>query len=450
MPARKKLIVVIGIVLILAGCGYSAATRSIDRLIRSEGFLQFISEKTAVKLGVSECGYLPPARRGMSVHSAGILARSRPPHHLTALSAINLHASCSLKNLWQRKFTIKRLQVSHLQAAYGEGAATHLEKILPAEPNLQAERQTASLLDIDIRETDIDQTDVYWGGSAQDLGLLKNVSSRFFPRDHGLDIFGRGGTFQQTGWPELKVDDLHLNWSASKLLVKSAVLSFGHPANFNVTGEFEFGQHGSMQLHLSTKQTEAEPFIAGYWKGRFEGLLDSESDLQKRFEPGEKVNASGDVTFSRAMVHDVSTLGKIAVLTRHPRFEKPKIDVLRFHYRFEGDRLEISKFEAEAKGLCRLEGEFTIENKNINPKCKIGAAPDVVETLPGARERVFTESHDGYLWTSLNLQGPANHPNEDLKQRLVAAAQEHFASGLLAPILKPGKGVIDLLQDIYK
>src|SRR5689334_15986577 len=181
MPARKKLIVVIGIVLILAGCGYSAATRSIDRLIRSEGFLRFISEKTAVKLGVSECGYLPPARRGMSVHSAGILAYGRPPHHLTALSAANLHASCSLKNLWQRKFIITRLQTSHLEAAYGDAAAQRLQKILVAQPKLEAERQTESLLNIDIRETDIDQTDVYWGTSSEDIGELKAVSSRFFP-----------------------------------------------------------------------------------------------------------------------------------------------------------------------------------------------------------------------------------------------------------------------------
>lgn len=386
----------------------------------------------------------------MSVHSAGILAHGRPPHHLTALSAVNLHASCSLKNLWQRKFIITRLQTSHLEAAYGDAAAQRLQKILVAEPKLEAERQTESLLNIDIRETDIDQTDVYWGTSSEDIGELKAVSSRFFPKDHGLDIFGRGGTFRQAGWPELKVDELHFNWSESKLLIKSALLSFGQPRNFNVTGQFDFGEQRSMQLHLSTKQTPAEPFVTGYWKDRFEGVVDSESDLQKNFEPGQKVNASGDLTFSRAVVHNVQALAQIAIVTRHPQFEKPKIDVLRFHYRLMGDRLEVSKFEAEAKGLCRLEGEFALENKNIEGKFKIGAAPDIVETLPGAREEVFTESRGGYLWTSLTVEGPANHPREDLKQRLVAAAQKHFAKGILAPLFKTGKPLIDLLQDIYK
>lgn len=450
MPAQRKLALVVGILLVLGGSLYFAASRTVDRVIRGKDFLRFISEKTAVKLGVSECGYLPPARRGMSVHSAGILANGRPPHHLTALSAVNLHASCSLENLWQRKFTIKRLQASHLQAAYGEAAAAHVAKILPADPKLEAERQSDSLLNIDIRETDFDQTDVYWGANPENLGALKGVASRFFPKDRGLDIFGRGGTFQQTGWPELKVDDLHLNWAATKLFVKSALLSLGHPKNVSVTGQFDFGEHGSMQLHLSSKQVPAEPFVSGFWKGKFTGLVDSESDLSKEFEPDAKVNASGDLNFSRSVLHDVQALKQLAVVTRHPQFERPKVDILRFHYRYSGSRLEVSKFVAETKQLCRLEGEFSLEDRNIDGNFKIGAAPDVVDALPGAREKVFTESHDGYLWTTLHLSGPAHHPREDLKERLVAAAQEHFAKGILGPLFKTGKPLIELLEEIYK
>ena len=450
MRRRSKVLIAVGIALVLGGGIYFAATRAIDRLLRTENFLRFISRKTAVKLGTSECGYLPVARRGMSIHSAGILARGQPPHHLTELSAINLHAYCSLENLWRRKFTITLLKASQLQAAYGQASAGQLQKILPAEPFLEPKQETESLLNIDIRETDIDRTDVYWGATAEDVGGLKAVSARFFPKDHGLDIFGRGGSFQQTGWPALQVDELHFNWAKPKLIVRSAFLSLGAPRNFNVAGEFDFGEHGSMQLHLSAKHAPAEPFVTGYWKGKFNGVVDSESDLTKQFEPDAKVNAVGDLNFARAVVQDVQALKQIAAVTRHPEFEKPKIDILRFHYRYTGNRLEVSKFVAETKGLCRLEGEFSLENKNIDGKFKVGATPDVVDALPGAREKVFTESHDGYLWTTLHLSGPAQHPHEDLKERLVAAAQEHFAKGILAPLFKTGKPLIDTLQEIYK
>jgi hypothetical protein len=450
MKTRRKLGIVIVVFFVLAVSGYIAATRTLDHLVRDGTFLRLISRKTAVKLDADLCGYLPLAWRGMLIRSDGVLARGQPPHSLVEMSATNLRAHCSLKNLWQRKWTITLLEASHLEAAFGPAAAGQLTRILPRQPELEPAIDSNSPLNLDIHETDIARTDVYWGETPESVGGLKEVHSRFFPKDHGLEIFGRGGTFHQTGWPQLEVAELQLDWANPKLMVKSAFLSLVQPKNLSVTGRFEFGQHGSMQLHLSAKQAPAEPFITGYWKGKFEGFIDSESDLEKQFESDAKMAADGQLNFSRAAVHDVQALKQVALVTRHPQFEKPKIDILRFRYRLNGDRFEISNFEAEIRGLCRFEGQFSIEHGEIDGRFKVGAAPDVVEAIPGAREKVFTESHGDYLWTTLRLTGPSNHPREDLSKRLVAAAQEHFSKGLLAPIFKPGKELIGQLQEIYK
>jgi hypothetical protein len=446
---RKWLIAVLSVFALGVG-GYFAATRSLDHLVRDGTFLRLISRKTAVKLNTDMCGYLPLAWRGMLIRSDGVLARGQPPHSLVEMNATNLRAHCSLKNLWQRKWTITLLEASHLEAAFGPAAAGQLTRILPRQPQLEPAIDSNSPLNLNIQETDIPRTDIYWGETPESVGALKEVHSRFFPKDHGLEIFGRGGTFHQTGWPELEVAELQLDWADAKLVVKSAFLSLGQPKNLSVTGRFQFGQHGSMKLHLSSKQAPAERFVTGYWKGKFEGVIDSESDLEKQFEADAKVAANGQLNFSRAAVHDVQALKQVALVTRHPQFEKPKIDIFRFHYRLNGDRFQISNFEAEIRGLCRFEGEFSIDHGNIDGNFKVGAASDVVEAIPGAREKVFTEMRGDYLWTTLRLTGPASHPREDLSKRLVAAAQEHFAKGLLAPIFKPGKGVIDQLQQIYK
>jgi hypothetical protein len=450
MKIQTKFAIPALIVLAVCAGGYFAATRALDHLVRDGAFPRMISRKTAVKLDADSCGYLPIAWRGMLIRSDGVVARGKPPHSLVELNATNLRAHCSLKNLWQRKWTITLLEASHLEAAFGPAAAGQLTKILPRQPDLEPAIDTSSPLNLDIRETDIARTDIFWGATPDSVGGLKEVQSRFFPKDHGLEIFGRGGTFHQTGWPDLDVAELQIDWAKFKLVVKSAFLSIGQPKNISVTGLFEFGEHGSMKLHLSSKQAPAEPFIKGFWRGRFEGVIDSESDLEKQFVPDARVNASGELNFSRAAVHDVQALKQIAVVTRHPQFEKPKIDILRFRYRLSGDRLEVSNFEGEIRGLLRLEGEFSIDHGEIDGRFKVGAAPEVIDALPGAREKVFTESHDGYLWTTLRLSGLAKHPREDLKERLVAAAKEHFAKGLLGSLFKPGKDVINLLQEIYK
>jgi hypothetical protein len=393
---RKWLIAVLSVFALGVG-GYFAATRSLDHLVRDGTFRRLISRKTAVKLNADFCGYLPLAWRGLLIRSDGVLARSQPPRSLVEMSVTNLRAHCSLQNLWQRKFTITLLEASHLEAAFGPAAAGQLTKILPRQPDLEPKIDTNSPLNLDIRQTDIPRTDIYWGATPDGVGGLKEVHSHFFPKDHGLEIFGSGGTFHQTDWPDLDVAELRMNWANSKLVVKSAFLSLGQPKNISVAGEFQFGEHGSMKLHLSSKQAPAEPFVTGYWKGKFEGGVDSESDLEKQFAPDAKVTANGELNFSRVAVHDVQALKQIAVVTRHPQFEKPKIDILRFRYRLTGDRLEVSSFEGEIRGLCRLEGEFSIEHGEIDGNFKVGAAPDVVESIPGAREKVFTESHGDYL-----------------------------------------------------
>jgi hypothetical protein len=446
---RRKRMIVFFVVLAASGAGYFAVTRALDHFLENGTLTRLIGRKTAVKLG-ADAGYFPLVWRGMSVRSDGILVRGKPPRALVEMSASNIRAYCSLQNLWQRKWTVRRLQASHLEAAFGQAAAGQLQKILDRDPELQPQVETSSPLNLDIRETFIPRTDIIWGETPAGVGYLKDVEARFYPKDHNLDCFGRGGTLRQTGWPELKVEELRLYYAKPRLTVQSALFSLGLPRNFSVTGEFNFGEGGAMHLHLHSAQMPAQPFIKGYWQGKLEGIFDGESDLDKQFESTAKVKAMGVIHFTRALVHDVEALKQIAAVTRHPQFEKPKIDVLAMHYRWSGTRLEVTQFEAETKGLMRVEGDFAIENENIEGKFEIGVAPDVAESIPGAREKVFTDAHGAYLWTSMHLQGPVHHPREDLKQRLVAAAQEHFAKGFLAPIFKPGKAVLEMLNAIYK
>jgi len=148
-------------------------------------------------------------------------------------------------------------------------------------------------------------------------------------------------------------------------------------------------------------------------------------------------------------VHDVATLDSIAALTRHPEFAHLKLSELRGRYKWIGTRLEVTDLRLEEKKLFRVEGDFVIEDKQIEGTFQRGATADVLNAIPGAGEKVFTEARNGYFWTSLKLSGPLKHPREDLKQRLVAAAEEQFAKGFLAPLLKPGKGLPELLKTIY-
>lgn len=449
MKSRKKWIITLIVIAGIFAGGYFAATRALDRVLADGTLARLIGKKTAVKLE-ADSGYLPLTWRGMSIRSDGLLVRGKPTRALIEMSAVNLRAHCSLQNLWQRKWTITRLQASHLQAAFGQAAAAQVQKILPTEPELQPQIETPSPLKLDIRETFVPRTDIFWGETPDAIGYLKDVEARFYPKEHDLDAFARGGTFRQTGWPELKVEEIRMHYAKPNLTVPSATFLLGQTGKMSVAGDFNFGDDGGMHLVLRAAAAPAEPFLTGFWRDKFEGVFDSENVLEKRFQTDEKVKANGEIRFLRAIVHDVATLKQVAAVTRRPQFEKPKIDILHLKYGWNGERLEVTEFEAETKGLLRMEGTFSIEKENIDAKFKIGVAPDVAESIPGAREKVFTESRDGYLWTTMTLQGPLSHPREDLKQRIVAAAKDHFGKKFLAPIFKPGKAVLEMLDAIYK
>ncbi len=192
------------------------------------------------------------------------------------------------------------------------------------------------------------------------------------------------------------------------------------------------------------------PFLKGFWRGKFEAEIDGDARIDKKFGADDKTSAAGELKFRGSELHDVPTLDAIAALTRHPEFARLKLSELSGRYHWSGARLEVKDLWMEAKKLFRVEGHFAVENKEIDGTFQIGATADVLDSIPGAREKVFTEKRDGYFWTSIKLSGPLKHPREDLKERLIAAAQEELEKGFLAPLFKPGQGPLELLKSLYQ
>jgi hypothetical protein len=446
-PKKRWGIALVGLLLFLLA-GYFALTKVADHYLQDGGLARTIGKKTAFILK-ADAGYLPLFWRGLTVRSDGLLVRGRPGRGLTESRAENLRASCNLQDLWQRKFVINRLQADRLEVAFGAAAAQQLAPILPVQPALQPQIDTPSPLKLEIRETIVKRMALFWGGRREALGAVREVLAKFYPNGSALDAIGTGGTLQQTGWPELRIIRVETHYDKPRLEIRNASFAIGKEPDTSASGLFDFIENGGMQLHLQTKGAPAEPFLKGFWRGKFDGTIEGDSRIEKKFVPGARASAAGELRFLRAEVHDVATLDNIAALTRHPEFAHLKLSELRGRYKWTGTRLEVTDLRLEEKKLFRIEGAFVIEDKQIEGTFQLGATADVLNSIPGAREKVFTEARDGYFWTSLKLSGPLKHPREDLKQRLVAAAEEQLAKGFLAPLLKPGKGLLELLKTIY-
>ena len=67
--------------------------------------------------------------------------------------------------------------------------------------------------------------------------------------------------------------------------------------------------------------------------------------------------------------------------------------------------------------MFRLQGTATINNKRLGGELQLGVAPGYLEWLPKA-QRIFTRQRDDYLWTTVQLGGTINDPQEDLSPRV--------------------------------
>jgi hypothetical protein len=138
-------------------------------------------------------------------------------------------------------------------------------------------------------------------------------------------------------------------------------------------------------------------------------------------------------------------LDQIGLFTHTERFRQLELTRATADFTRTPDRLEIRNMIVEAAGLIRVEGEYRIENGEIDGTFQVGLTSATLQWIPGSQEDIFTDSRDGYRWTTMRLSGPAAHPVDDLTPRLVAATGKAVIQGAEGTVRKAAESALDLL-----
>lgn len=447
MTRTRWLLLAAVIVAILLPAGYFGSERFIGRMLETRGVRKLLSGKTAKVLDC-DSGYLPLGSNGRTVWSSGFLGKASPPRALTEMRAFSLWARCSLSELWRAKWRIDILHVSHLQAAYGEAAASHIDRSEFHSPELKAPLETQSPLELDIRVLDVTQLDLYWGTTPERGGEFRKVHAQFFPRDHNLAIEADGGTFHQIKWPEARLLRCKLFFAKPNLRIDEAALDLGGKGSISVLGNFQFAEKQAMDLQLKLSQCPIAPFFGDPSRCKATGEFDATAHMVKDASQQDSARVTGAVEKTHAILQKIETLQKLAAFTGRKELANLPVDQLKADYDWNSPVLTVKNLVMESKNIVIFEGEFIMKDEKVDGEFEVGVAPDLVDKFPGAREEVFTRSDRGYLWTRVALSGPLTKLHDNLKPRLVKAAQDHFAKGLLAPILKPGQTMIQAIEGL--
>lgn len=453
------------VVLVLFGLlGFSLWLNS---YLHSDAFRALLSRKTSA-LFQAEGEYMPFHWNGFSVYSDGYQARGNAGAPFRDLRADQIRAEFFPRGVLNRVWQINDLEIQRLQLTIGTpgpaaitasatpGAARRVEGEAPAEPRVAfapapAESRSAAWLPdrLDLRRTQIQQTDLNWG-TANATGSLRQVRTVIEPEDRAWVATGYGGQLRQTGWPVLNIDHFKIRYQQPELFINDSLLKLGESENVTVSGRLDFGPQQAADLHIKFSGVNITPFLPEDWRAKLHGSASGESRLAGALAQSDTVAATGKLSLASAELVALPVLDRIALFTRTEQFRRITLQKAAADFAWTKAKLVVNHLVLESEGLIRVEGDFVVSNGALDGLFQVGVTPTSLRWLPGSQTRVFTVERDGYVWTAMRLTGPLNNLQEDLSPRLINAAGAEVFDDVKGTVEKGAKGVLDLLKPLLQ
>ncbi|MCE9609480.1 MAG: hypothetical protein K8R23_04575 [Chthoniobacter sp.] len=429
---------------VLAIIGYFVAKAAINSYLHSDSFRKFLAVNAGAPLH-AECEIAPLHFTGANIFTENVKAQGTPEAAFGALSLDQLRAEISLRRFFDKVWQVEQVEVQRLNLDLTAPRAERRETPAVVAAPAAAPSSGGWLPNrVEIGTAIVRDTNLTWAG-----GTVRNTVVTATPDGTAWKIAGQGGKIAQTGLPELDVQALALRYREPSLFVNNAEFRQGGLGSVKATGEINFAER--IDLQVAIKEVDLTPFLSEDWRVRLKGQLSGDLTIRGPLPlPAAGPEIAGSLSVARGELTALPVLDKIAIFTGTQQFRRLTLSRVSANFRQDGPTLRVTKFFAESEGLIRITGDFTILNSLIDGTFQVGITPTSLAFIPGSREKVFMDSHDGYVWTSMRLTGPLNKPNEDLTARLSKALGEAVADTVNNVVKEPVKTGTDLLNEGLK
>ncbi len=405
---------------VLLGAAYIA----IRSYLHSDGFRKFLSAEASEMAGVNgEFGKFH--WEGLAVDADSFEASG--DGLVTAVRADGLHTEIGLgglrRGVWEvRGSNVRRLEISVNATKHGEEAgqarvkkSTSNTSRSPSWLPSQAELQGIDVGQVGVRVI-------------LDEGLATATGMSFHAEKAGAKNAFRGeiegGTVRLPFGivPELRLDKALLRYQDGRVFLTKAMVSAWQSGNIEGSGEWEM-ESQRFSLEGNATGVRCDDLLGADWAKRLTGDVSSDFILEN--SSGAPA-ASGKLIISNGALTALPVLDSLAAYADTRRFRVLTLSDARTGWRWRKGELILSDLVLASEGLVRLEGGITIRGKSLDGRFRLGLAPGTLATIPGAETDVFLPGEHGLLWTNLQISGTLDDPEEDLTDRLVAAAGQRM------------------------
>jgi hypothetical protein len=388
--------------------------------LHSDAFRKFLSVEASEMAHVN--GQFDLFRwEGLALETDSFEATGDGP--VTGVRADGLHTEVGLggvrRGVWEiRESSVRRLEVSVDTTKLPNEKTTnhssgHSSKKSPRPAWFPSD---AELQGVDVREVAVKA--ILRQGLAVASGLHVHAEQTGAKGAYRSEI--EGGTIRMpfAMAPELRLERARLRYQEGQVFLTDSTVAAWENGRIHLSGEWNMKSR-QFSATGDVSGMKCEDVLPPDWSKRLAGdvVLDFTSDNRLSYP-----QARGKLTIQNATLTALPMLDALAAYADTRRFRVLALDDARTEWRLKNGEISLSNLVLASEGLVRLEGSMVIREQKIDGLFRLGLAPGTLSTIPGAETDVFLPGERGLLWTPVHITGTLDDPQEDLTERLVAAA----------------------------
>lgn len=420
-PGITQVLLVGVVILVLVGLGSFLGLSSwVGAFLRGEDFRALVAARAGKALA-AEVVFDPFQWTGPNVFTERFSATGLEGSRIGSVTANQVRAMVDWRAAWGGAWKVKSIDILELDVLLRGGEshqASKLEDTATPEPPPKTDwlPQRFELGFLRAAKSTVRMKD----DQGEQTVSLSNSIITLEPKGTSYDLTAKGGTLDVFQLPRMSVDSAQARVSDGAFFLTQSSLQLEESGKIEASGEF--GDGSTMQLTWA--EVKVTPFLDQHWQSKLTGRLAGEAkvDWPKDKSPSSTV---GKFVLTEGRLENVPVLVEVAKFTSSPQFRRMPLQEVSGNFRKQGEVLTVTDFVGESKGLMRLEGGFELRDGGaLTGTFRVGVSPQVLQWVPGSREKVFTENRDGYVWTDLQVGGTLAKPTENLTDRLARAMGE--------------------------
>ena len=290
-----------------------------------------------------------------------------------------------------------------------------------------------------------DAADVTWQLRGRKAGFFQ---TRLLVTPHGRDFEYRasGGTMKTGMVPDLALRQVHMLVTKELLTLYELELAPDSESEgrIRVKGQAGMKQDKSLSVEMNFSGIPVDPWIPETWARLFRGVASGDVVWNGRDMTLETSSGRGAFRIEGGRVAGAPFLDEAAALTGRKSIEEVKLNRCSLEFEWQYPRVTIEQIEIEAEGAFYIRGTVLVDKGSLSGSVQFGATRKYLEWLPRAEE-IFARERNGYLWTTVNLAGSLQKPQEDLSPRVAQLLKKSPGAAIGIFIRRMGEWFEDTL-----